>query len=206
MIMLKESVIYAPTNRYCCMCIIQCNFLDIQLWIWDLIWRFGAYGLRFDPSLYQQLSCKWHGKMSLSWAHRNWMLLICNIFCNFSDPTSVNSCNIYALGSLDLTKSVISWQVSWKNVPSNICDKIGALVFYSHSEEQFTSDGCTNDLWEHTDHSIPENKEWHERRREDRAIMYHFTVPNPGLIHAVAPNISGILHHLTVSDWCLLMN
>jgi hypothetical protein len=30
-----------------------------------------------------------------------------------------------------------------------------------------------------------------DARKEDRTIVHQFTVPDPGLIHAVAPNISG---------------
>jgi hypothetical protein len=79
--------------------------------------------------------------------------------------------------------------------PRNICDEIEELVFDSDSEEQYTTDESENesmhDLSEDTDDSITENEEWHEKRREDRAIVHQFTATAPGLIRSVAPNISG---------------
>lgn len=63
--------------------------------------------------------------------------------------------------SLDLSKSVVSFQAPRQNVLSIICDEIEELVFDSDSEEQFTTDDseneCTNDISEGIDHSIPEN-------------------------------------------------
>jgi hypothetical protein len=78
----------------------------------------------------------------------------------------------------------------------NICDdEIEELVFYSDSEAQYTTDeseyDSTNDLSGDTDDIITENEEWHEKRREDRALVHHFTAHAPGLIRGVAPNISG---------------
>jgi hypothetical protein len=77
----------------------------------------------------------------------------------------------------------------------NICDETEKFVFDSECEEMFMSDNSesesTNDLSEYTDHSIPENEEWHERISKHRDIFHQFTASNPGLIHAIGPNITG---------------
>jgi hypothetical protein len=52
--------------------------------------------------------------------------------------------------------------------PCNICDEIEELVFYSDSEEKFTSDDseneCKNKLSQDIDLSIPNSEEYHDRR------------------------------------------
>lgn len=47
------------------------------------------------------------------------------------------------------------------------------------------------DFSEDSDGIVESDEEWHQRRREGKATVHHFTGPDPGLIHVVATDISG---------------